>query len=522
MLRLRLTIGIVIAALASIASGYRILGIYPYPSLSHQLVFRSVSLELVKRGHEVVVFTTYPMKDVAIANYTEIDLSILVQKWKSQTDFVSLGTNMIKFAHSVIEFGVEVSDTILSHPEMQNILAPNSTEKFDLIIMQHLCYDALYALSERLNIPMMGISSMNILYMQHFDYGNDLSTPYGINFLNGAKIDNFWQRLLEVGYLVKGVHVHFTKTLKIQDKVMRKHFGDTVSPIDKLADRFEIMLVGIHPFLVEIRPSVPNFVYIGGCRFLDGSKPKALPENLKTTLDNAKEGLIYFSMGSNVKVGNLPEAMRNAILSTFAELPYTVIWKSEINLEGLPANVIMKKWCPQQAILMHPNVVLFIFQGGLQSTEEAIEGEVPMLGMPIFADQYANVQLLKERGVAEDLQMSEFSKEAFKRAILKVISNPSYKENIRKLRDLLHDIPYHPMENAIWWIEHVVRHKGAKHLRCKSRDTEMYKLLHLDVIAFLLALLIILLVALYSVLRCIYRKIMRLTRQCVEKSLKIN
>ncbi|XP_078051520.1 UDP-glycosyltransferase UGT5-like [Augochlora pura] len=191
-------------------------------------------------------------------------------------------------------------------------------------------------------------------------------------------------------------------------------------------------------------------------------------------------------------------------------------------MEGLPPNVIMKKWCPQQAILMHPNVVLFIFQGGMQSMEEAIEAEVPMLGIPVFADQYANVQLLKDRGVAEDLQITDFTKEKFKRAVLNVISDPSYKENVRKLRDLLHDMPYHPMENAIWWIEHVVRHKGAKHLHCKARDTELYKLLHLDVIGFLFALFAILLLALYSVLRCVYRKTMRLTRQCVGKSLKID
>ncbi|XP_078051588.1 UDP-glycosyltransferase UGT4-like, partial [Augochlora pura] len=170
MSRLRLAIGVVIAALASIASGYRILGIYPYPSISHQMVFRSVSMELVKRGHEMVVFTTYPMEDVSIANYTEVDLGILAQKWKSQIHFVNRGNNIIKFTHAVLEFGEVVSDTILSHPAMQKILAPNSTEKFDVIMIQHMCYDALYAVAERLDVPMIGISSMNLLYQQNYHY----------------------------------------------------------------------------------------------------------------------------------------------------------------------------------------------------------------------------------------------------------------------------------------------------------------------------------------------------------------
>lgn len=68
-------------------------------------------------------------------------------------------------------------------------------------------------------------------------------------------------------------------------------------------------------------------------------------------LDNATQGFIYFSLGSNVKSKDLIEKTRNVILETFAELPYKVLWKFELkDLPGKPDNVMTAKWFPQQDI----------------------------------------------------------------------------------------------------------------------------------------------------------------------------
>lgn len=59
-------------------------------------------------------------------------------------------------------------------------------------------------------------------------------------------------------------------------------------------------------------------------------------------------------------------------METFAELPYKILWKFEDDqLEGKPNNIKTNKWLPQQDLLGHPNIKLFITQGGLQSLEEA-------------------------------------------------------------------------------------------------------------------------------------------------------
>ncbi|CAF4920028.1 unnamed protein product [Pieris macdunnoughi] len=81
-------------------------------------------------------------------------------------------------------------------------------------------------------------------------------------------------------------------------------------------------------------------------------------------MDNAKNGVIYFSLGSNLKSKHFPQELREGLLKLFGELKQTVIWKFEEQLETRPKNVHIVQRAPQQSILAHPNCVLFISYGG--------------------------------------------------------------------------------------------------------------------------------------------------------------
>ena len=69
-------------------------------------------------------------------------------------------------------------------------------------------------------------------------------------------------------------------------------------------------------------------------------------------LDEASEGVIYFSLGSNVFSSNMPPEKRNMFIEAFSELPQKVLWKWESDtLPGKPPNVRVQKWLPQQDVL---------------------------------------------------------------------------------------------------------------------------------------------------------------------------
>lgn len=209
-------------------------------------------------------------------------------------------------------------------------------------------------------------------------------------------------------------------------------------------------------------------------------------QELKSFLDEAKEGVIYFSLGSNIKSINIDEDKRKSIMEVFSELPYKVLWKFENeSMPDKPANVKISQWLPQQDLLGHPNIKLFITQAGLQSTEEAITNHVPLLALPFMADQHFNAKKITKLGIGLHLKFSSLTKEEFKEAILEITGNPKYKEKIKEVSNLLDDRPNTGLERAVWWTEYVLRHKGAPYFRPAVVDMPWYKYFLLDVLGFI-------------------------------------
>jgi len=60
-----------------------------------------------------------------------------------------------------------------------------------------------------------------------------------------------------------------------------------------------------------------------------------------------------------------------------------------------------------------------------------------------------------------------------------------YRENAQRLSHMIRDQPLTPLEQAVYWTEHVIRHKGAPHLRSAVLDLTWYQYFLLDVTAVL-------------------------------------
>lgn len=59
------------------------------------------------------------------------------------------------------------------------------------------------------------------------------------------------------------------------------------------------------------------------------------------------------------------------------------------------------------------------------------------------------------------------------------------------LSSVFKDQPYNSTENVIWWIEFVMRHKNANHLRFSDSDKPWYQRYDMDIIALLSTVLFI-------------------------------
>ncbi|XP_065219660.1 UDP-glycosyltransferase UGT5-like [Planococcus citri] len=232
-------------------------------------------------------------------------------------------------------------------------------------------------------------------------------------------------------------------------------------------------------------PLVPGVIEIAGLQI---NKEESLPEDIKKFIDESEHGVIYFCMGSLFKMETFPEPKRIAFLRAFSKLPERIIWKWDGDLQGKTDQIFVSKWMPQRDILAHPNVKLFIAHGGALGLNEAIYEGVPVLGIPMYADQTLNLRLLQANGAAEILEYSDINNDTVFTKITQVLHS-KYAMNMKKLSKIYKDRPMSAMDTAIYWIEYVIRHEGAHHLRTAAVNLPLYQYLLLDVVAFLITIM---------------------------------
>lgn len=117
--------------------------------------------------------------------------------------------------------------------------------------------------------------------------------------------------------------------------------------------------------------------------------------------------------------------------------------------------------------------------------EETIHCKVPVLVIPFLGDQYANANRLEKLKVGHQLDLLEMNEENLREKIIEAVK-PEYKVNMKKLHELVYDQPITSLEKAMFWIEYVIRHKGAKHLEFKAKSVPIHQKYCLDFVVILL------------------------------------
>ncbi|OXB75880.1 UNVERIFIED_CONTAM: hypothetical protein H355_008524 [Colinus virginianus] len=235
------------------------------------------------------------------------------------------------------------------------------------------------------------------------------------------------------------------------------------------------------------RPMMPNMIALGGINCAH----KQLPQEFEAIVNASGEhGIVVFSLGSMVSEIPMKKAME--IADALGSVPQTVLWRYTGEVPpNLPKNVKLVKWLPQNDLLAHPKTRAFITHGGSHGVYEGICNAVPMVIMPLFGDQMDNAKRVESRGAGLTLNILEMTSKDISDALKAVINDKKYKENIQRLSDLHLDRPIHPLDLAVHWVEFVMRHKGAPHLRPAAHDLNWIQYHSLDVIAFLLAVVLL-------------------------------
>ncbi|KAG7477150.1 hypothetical protein MATL_G00091070 [Megalops atlanticus] len=251
------------------------------------------------------------------------------------------------------------------------------------------------------------------------------------------------------------------------------------------------------------RPFPPNFKFVGG---LHCKPAKPLPEDIEEFVHSSgDDGIVVFSLGSMIK--NLTRERGNTIAAALGQIPQKVLWRySGEKPETLAPNTRIYDWIPQNDLLGHPKTRAFITHGGTNGIYEAIYHGVPMVGIPLFADQPDNMMHMKTKGAAVILDFNNMQSKDLVDGLNTVINDPTYKESAMKLSRIHHDQPMTPLDQAVFWIEFVMRNKGAKHLRLQAHNLTWYQYHCLDVFAALAATVALVIFITFKTCKFCFRK----------------
>uniref|UniRef100_A0A8C4ML50 UDP-glucuronosyltransferase n=1 Tax=Equus asinus asinus TaxID=83772 RepID=A0A8C4ML50_EQUAS len=441
---------------------------------SHWINMKKILDELVQRGHEVTVLTASasilvdPNKpsdikfEIYPASSTRQEFEDIVRKIINDWTYLTkepFWTQFSRLQEVLQEFSDYFEKLCKDAVLNKKLIRKLQESKFDLILADAVgpCGE-LFA--ELLKIPFM----------------------YSLRFVPGHKVEKYSGGLPFPPSYVPAVMSELSDQMTFMERV--KNMLYLFSENYLLMRKAEMWLVRNYWDFEFPRPFLPHFQFIGGYH----CKPaKPLPKELEEFAQSSGEnGIVVFSLGS--MISNMTEERANVIASALAQIPQKVIWRFDGKKpDTLGPNTRLYEWIPQNDLLGHPKTKAFITHGGANGIYEAIYHGIPMVGIPLFADQPDNVVHVKTKGAAVRLDFTTMSSTDLLHALKRVINDPSYKENAMKLSRIQHDQPMKPLDRAVFWIEFVMRHKGAKHLRPASHDLNWFQYHSLDVIGFLLA-----------------------------------
>lgn len=298
---------------------------------------------------------------------------------------------------------------------------------YDVVIFEAINNAATIGLGHHFNAPVIGFTSM-FATLFNMDM---VGTPAPVSFVPHELMlfsdrMSFVQRL-ENTLITAYERYKFNDILKRQDETYQKVFTTKNKPtIFELHRSVSLVLVNQHFSFDHPQPYATNMIDIGGIH-INTDFPKQLPKKILQFVEKSANGVIYFSMGSIVKSSNLPIAMRDGLLSAFGKLKERVLWKWEDpDLPGKPANVMIRNWFPQEDILAHPNVKLFISHGGLLSVMETVYHAVPIIGIPIFGDHFVNMFRAQSAGYGLTVAFANITEESITWSIDEILNNDRF------------------------------------------------------------------------------------------------
>jgi hypothetical protein len=469
-----------------------ILVYYSATTHSHFTFPSELAIELSK-NHQVhiVVESKFHSWISGHQNITYYDTNPQTKKFVGILNEAIQPENNVKFLGTMMKIFSEAY--IVTHEELQEFIAKIQP---DLIIADELVF-SVQDLSIQKNIPCVLLSSSSVF-------------PSGLNdeiFLPGtgeplflSKM-NYFERLKKFFFPLKAIFTIFEDVSKL--KAIREGYGHIVD-LDpfKGQNRFPFLSQSWIPFFYSTKLS-PLIKYTGGTLRRESLE---IEENLKKWLDG-KKNVIYISFGSHAFLSekNLKEILNGCLSSNYVliSIRKDAQKKGNFRIQDLSvefqSKIRIEEWVNQQGVLSHPSIGLFVSHCGYQSILESTEANVPILGVPFFADQLLNSFRIEELGMGFRVNPfdGKLNREEISKKVENILRNKTMKGNIMRLNEIRKS--YGGVKTGVEFVEFILKF-GTKDFQLVETEMNPLVVKGLDVYFTLVAMFLLPIYLLFKLL----------------------
>ena len=494
---------------------------------SHMRLHTRLGVELTTEGHEVTLAWPSHVKFPEAARGTKLEVLIYkVHLKESYMNSKEHAAEIVKYAmtesfmekmdmmndmlqHEMHGFEMECEDMFADEVFMKKV----RSAKFDLALVDAACISCYYMLPYSMDLPYISLSI-------------PVAPPllYRVPALPSFTADILLEYTNEMSFQERMVTLlaQLSFMYMVNDTAV-DHFSAKYAPGKPKLGVYGMTLRSAMFFFLDDdivlypKPQMPNTISIGD---IMGRPSQTLPADLLEFVESSKEGVIIVSFGSFIN--DIPEEVIRKICDALKRVNQNIIWKLK-NPEycQIPEKLLALKWIPQNDLLGHPNVKLFITHGGISSFFETVYHATPVIACPLFLDQVYTAKVYDAKHYGKYIRLLDFTSQELLDKINTVLSDKLIAEKIQLASMLLRNKPQTAAKRASYWIDHVAKY-GSDHLRSSAFELNPYQFFMIDLFFCIFVVLLFFVLLSLGCLYCAFKLIMKCCKKTDMTKQKIN